>query len=74
MLERLEKELITTRTEIIKTENRVKGPLMAELKVKEALISRFENRDELILKQLKVLKSILKTPRMMDELRKAMFR
>jgi peptidoglycan hydrolase CwlO-like protein len=44
-IDRLEKELESTKKEIIKTENRIKGPLMAEIKIKEALIERFENRD-----------------------------
>jgi hypothetical protein len=50
---------------------KLEGPLIAEIKVKDALIMKFNKRDEFIKKELRVLKAITRTPRMYHELRKA---
>ena len=59
---------------ITTAEARVRKPFIDELKVKDALIEQLLHRDKDILKQLKILKAILRTPRMYGEMREAVTR
>ena len=59
---------------ICSAESRVRKPFIDELKVKDALIEQLLHRDKDILKQLKILKAILRTPRMYGEMREAVNR
>lgn len=50
------------------------GPLLAELRVKDALLATYQERDKWLFKQIKVLTAITRTPRMYTELRRAIDR
>jgi hypothetical protein len=47
------------------------GPLLAKLRIQDALISHIEKRDKLLKKKLAVVSSTLRLPRMYTEFRKA---
>lgn len=62
--DQLKKELCQAYTQVETRKNKITGPLLAELKISKMLVAQLSGTDCVVRKQMKVLKAIIRTPRM----------
>ena len=64
---------VELRNELNEVKNQVTKPLLVEFKIKEQLCEELTTEKNKLQNEVKILKQILKTPRMYDHFKKALF-